>query len=62
MGSKRSSTPFEQKGTRRVIGGNGRLVAMRELGWRECDVVELDLDDLTASSRAIRRRPMTSPG
>ncbi|MCI0657681.1 MAG: ParB N-terminal domain-containing protein, partial [Acidobacteria bacterium] len=32
-----------QRGTNRVIAGNGRLVAMKKLGWTECDVVELDL-------------------
>ena len=42
-----------QAGTRRVIGGNGRLVAMRELGWSDADVVELDVDDLTATSLGI---------
>ena len=26
-----------QKSTGRVIGGNGRLAAMRELGWTSCD-------------------------
>ncbi len=31
-----------QRSTGRVIGGNGRLVAMTQLGWTECDVVELD--------------------
>ncbi len=36
-----------------MIGGNGRLVAMRKLGWRECDVVELDLDDLSATALGI---------
>lgn len=30
------------KGTNKVIGGNGRLAAMRELGLAECDVVEFD--------------------
>ncbi len=33
-----------QKSTGRVIGGNGRLVAMKKLGWSECEVVELDID------------------
>ena len=33
-----------QKRTGRVIGGNGRLVAMKQLGWTECDVVELEVD------------------
>jgi len=42
-----------QKGTGRVIGGNGRLVAMRSLGWSECDVVEVDVDDLTATALGI---------
>ena len=46
-----------QAGTGRVIGGNGRLVAMRKLGWQECDVVEVDVDDLTAStSGSLRAR------
>ena len=39
--------------TRRVIGGNGRLVAMRQLGWTECGVVELDIDELQATALAI---------
>lgn len=30
---------------RRVIGGNGRLEAMRRLGWSECRIVEVDFDD-----------------
>jgi len=42
-----------QAGTGRVIGGNGRLVAMRKLGWTECDVVELEIDDLQATALAI---------
>jgi DNA modification methylase len=42
-----------QQRTSRVIGGNGRLQAMRQLGWTECEVVELDLDDLQATSLSI---------
>ena len=42
-----------QQSSGRVIGGNGRLVAMKKLGWTECDVVELDVDDLTATSLGI---------
>ena len=42
-----------QKSTGRVIGGNGRLVVMKKLGWAQCDVVELDVDDLTATSLGI---------
>jgi len=42
-----------QAGTNRVIGGNGRLAAMRELGWAECDVVFLDLDDAKAAALGV---------
>lgn len=42
-----------RKGTGRVIGGNGRLVAMKALGWTEADVVELDLDDTQATALGI---------
>ena len=42
-----------QRSTRRVIGGHGRLAAMKALGWTECDVVELDLDDLQATALGI---------
>jgi DNA modification methylase len=44
-------------GTGRVIGGNGRLAAMRKLGWSEADVVELDLNavDATALGIALNR-------
>ncbi len=42
-----------QAGTGRVIGGNGRLEAMKTLGWTECDVVELHCDDLTATALGI---------
>ncbi len=41
------------KPTGRIIGGNGRLVAMKKLGWTECDVVELDIDDLQATALGI---------
>ena len=41
------------KPTGRVIGGNGRLVAMRELGWSDADVVELDLDEVQATALGI---------
>jgi len=37
-----------QTGTRRVIAGHGRLEAMRALGWTECDVVELPIEDVDA--------------
>ncbi|MCC7012979.1 MAG: DNA modification methylase [Planctomycetes bacterium] len=42
-----------QASSLRVIGGNGRLAAMRELGWSECDVVLLDLDDVKATALGI---------
>ncbi len=42
-----------QRSTGRIIGGNGRLVAMKQLRWTECDVVELEVDDLTATSLGI---------
>lgn len=42
-----------QAGTGRVIGGNGRLAAMRNLAWTECDIVELPLDDLQATALGI---------
>lgn len=41
------------KRTGRVIGGNGRLVAMRALGWQEADIVELDIDDVQATALGI---------
>ncbi|MGH9362842.1 MAG: ParB N-terminal domain-containing protein, partial [Thermoanaerobaculia bacterium] len=42
-----------QKATGRVIGGNGRLLAMRKLGFEACDVVEVEVDDLTATALGI---------
>ena len=39
--------------TGRVIGGNGRLVAMQALGWKECDVVQLELSDIEATALGI---------
>jgi len=42
-----------QRSTGRIIGGNGRLAAMKSLGWAECDIVELDLDDTQATALGI---------
>lgn len=42
-----------QQSTRMVIGGNGRLAAMRELGWTEAQVVFLDVDDVKARMLSI---------
>jgi len=39
--------------SQRVIGGNGRLVAMRALGWSECDIVEVDLPATEATALGI---------
>jgi hypothetical protein len=41
------------KGANRVIGGNGRLVAMQSLGWTECDIVELELSPVEAAALGI---------
>ena len=41
------------KSTGRVIGGNGRLVAMKALGWSECDIVELELSEIEATALGI---------
>lgn len=40
-------------GTRRLIGGEGRLQAMHRLGWTHADIVELDIDDVTARALGI---------
>jgi DNA modification methylase len=37
----------------RVIGGNGRLQAMKDLGWEEADVVRVKLSDSKARALAI---------
>jgi ParB-like chromosome segregation protein Spo0J len=42
-----------QQRTNVVIAGNGRLVAMRELDWTECDVVYLDVDSMDATALGI---------
>lgn len=42
-----------QAGTGRVIGGHGRLEAMKALGWTHCDVIEFECNDLEATSLAI---------
>jgi DNA modification methylase len=42
-----------QASTQRLIAGHGRLEAMRALGWPECDVVELDVDNITATALGI---------
>jgi len=42
-----------QKTTGVVIGGNGRLAVMREIGMKEVDVVEVDLSPTQATALAI---------
>lgn len=42
-----------QAGTRRVIAGHGRLMAMKKLGWTEVDVVELEVTSLDATALGI---------
>jgi ParB-like chromosome segregation protein Spo0J len=42
-----------QKKSGRVIGGNGRLQAMKLLGWRKADIVQIDIDDLKARELGI---------
>ena len=41
------------KETELVIGGNGRLVAMQEHGWSECDVIEIALNSIEATALGI---------
>lgn len=47
--------------TRRVIGGNGRLAAMKALGWTHADVVELDISETQATSLAIALNRTAGP-
>lgn len=42
-----------QRGTGRVIGGNGRLVALRRLGRTHARIVEVDADDRRARALSI---------
>jgi len=43
-----------QKSSLRVIGGNGRLGVMRQMGWTEASIVLLDVDDATALALGIQ--------
>lgn len=42
-----------QKSTGRVIGGNGRLQVMRDLGWATVKIVRVDLDDRKAIALGV---------
>jgi DNA modification methylase len=37
----------------RLIAGHGRLMAMQQLRWKECDIVELDLPGIESAALAI---------
>jgi hypothetical protein len=43
-----------QASTRMVVAGNGRMAAMRSLGWREAQVVLLDVSDQQARQLSIQ--------
>jgi len=42
-----------QKSTQHVIGGNGRLAVMREMGWIDAECKIIDVDDATAQALAL---------
>jgi ParB-like chromosome segregation protein Spo0J len=42
-----------QSSTRIVIGGNGRLEAMKEIGWDTVEIVEVDINHVEANALAI---------
>lgn len=42
-----------QRSTRMVIAGNGRMMAMKELGWDAAQCVVLDVDDTAARKLSI---------
>lgn len=42
-----------QAGSGKVIGGNGRLSVMRELGWEECQIAEVAINDTQSTALAI---------
>lgn len=42
-----------QRSTGKVIGGNGRLTAMKELGWETIKVNYVDVDDAKAAALGI---------
>lgn len=42
-----------QKSTNKIIGGNGRYKVMRELGWKECDIAYVDVDNMKAAALGI---------
>ena len=42
-----------QRGSNKILVGNGMYEAMRQLGWEEADVYFVDDDDATAVRRAL---------
>ena len=42
-----------QKSTMKVIGGNGRLEAMKDLGWKDCDIALIDIDNDKAKALGL---------
>lgn len=42
-----------QASTKIIIGGNGRVEAMRKLGFKEIDIVEVDVNDVQAKAMAL---------
>jgi ParB-like chromosome segregation protein Spo0J len=42
-----------QQSTSKVVGGNGRLEAMIELGWDDAWIHEIDVDDVTARALSL---------
>jgi hypothetical protein len=43
-----------QKGTMRLIAGHGRKEAMRRLGWKQAEIVEVECDDVEFRALSIR--------
>lgn len=42
-----------QKASGKIVGGNGRYKVMKELGWDECDVAYVDMDNMKATALGI---------
>jgi hypothetical protein len=42
-----------QRSSGKIIGGNGRYEAMKHIGWTECDVAYVDIDNVKATALGI---------
>lgn len=42
-----------QQSSSKIIGGNGRYKVMKELGWTECDVAYVNMDNMKATALGI---------